>query len=236
MAMMAGPTGTTRTAPNVAVPLHALFEAVSDGVLVTDATGKRTYSNQAMQALLGLDPVADAGSQAPEWLPVAHRERYHEVIARTAKSEPGDEIVVLEWGVIDASGAERAVIARLFPVRGSNGGDSAAVLWLIQPLDTAPPERPAEWAAALERIAHELQALGFGGAAASPAMSHTYEGADRLTRRERDVVVCLLEGERVVSIAERLDLSPHTVRNHLKSIFRKLEVHSQAELVRHVRG
>lgn len=233
---MAGPTGLTRTAPNVAVPLHALFEAVSDGVLVTDAIGTRTYSNQAMQALLGLDPAADAGSQAPEWLPLAHRDRYHEVIARTARSEPGDEIVVLEWGVIDATGSERSVIARLFPVRGSNGGDSAAVLWLIQPLEAVPAERPSEWAAALERIASELQSLGFGSPTSAVASTQTFEGADRLTRRERDVVVCLLEGERVVSIAERLDLSPHTVRNHLKSIFRKLEVHSQAELVRHVRG
>ena len=233
---MAGPSGMTRTAPNVAVPLHALFEAVSDGVLVTDATGKRTYSNQAMQALLGLDPSTEAGSQAPEWLPEAHRDRYHEVITRTARSEPGDEIVVLEWGVIDATGAERPVIARLFPVRGSNGGDSAAVLWLIQPLEAVRPDRPAEWAAALERIAHELQSLGFGTGVSAAPTTHDYEGADRLTRRERDVVVCLLEGERVVSIAERLDLSPHTVRNHLKSIFRKLEVHSQAELVRHVRG
>ncbi len=32
-------------------------------------------------------------------------------------------------------------------------------------------------------------------------------------------------------IAELLEVSEHTVRNHLKSIFRKLEVHSQAELV-----
>ena len=236
MELMAGPTGMTRTAPNVAVPLHALFEAVSDGVLVTDATGRRTYSNQAMQALLGLDPAAEAGSDAPAWLPVAHRDRYHEVITRTARSEPGDEIVVLEWGVIDASGAERPVIARLFPVRGPNGGDSAAVLWLIQPLEAVPAERPSEWAAALERIASELQSLGFGAAAATAPTAQSFEGADRLTRRERDVVVCLLEGERVVSIAERLDLSPHTVRNHLKSIFRKLDVHSQAELVRHVRG
>jgi len=31
-------------------------------------------------------------------------------------------------------------------------------------------------------------------------------------------------------------VSEHTVRNHLKSIFRKLEVHSQAELVGMIRS
>lgn len=225
----------TRSAPNVAVPLHALFEAVSDGVLITDAVGTRTYSNKALRDLLGSDPTADAGSAAPDWLPPAHQERYHEVIARTARSEPGDEIVVLEWAVVDASGRERPLIARLFPVRSSNGGDSAAVLWLMQPVDT-PTTGAAEWGAALERIAAEVARLGFGGSARAVTVTHGYEGAERLTRRERDVVQCLLEGDRVVSIAERLDLSPHTVRNHLKSIFRKLGVHSQAELVKHVRG
>lgn len=233
---MVGSSGATRSAPNVAVPLHALFEAVSDGVLITDAAGTRTYSNQAMQELLGTDPTAEATAGAPQWLPEAHQARYHEVVSRTARSNAGDEIVVLEWAVIDASGAERPVIARLFPVRGANGGDSTAVLWLMQPVHADGDEVPSEWGAALERIAAEVNRLGFGAGPQATPISHGYEGADRLTRREQDVVQCLLEGERVVSIAERLDLSPHTVRNHLKSIFRKLGVHSQAELVRHVRG
>jgi len=234
--LMASFSGATRSAPNVAVPLHALFEAVSDGVLITDAVGTRTYSNQAMKDLLGVDPAADRSSRTPEWLSEPHRDRYFDVIERTAQSEPGDEIVVLEWAIVDASGTERPIIARLFPVRGSNGGDSAAVLWLMQPVEPIPTEGPAEWGSALERIAAEVNRLGFGGTVRAVNLAHGYEGADRLTRRERDVVQCLLEGERVISIAERLDLSPHTVRNHLKSIFRKLDVHSQAELVKRVRG
>ena len=32
-------------------------------------------------------------------------------------------------------------------------------------------------------------------------------------------------------LLQLLEVSEHTVRNHLKSIFRKLGVHSQAELV-----
>jgi two-component system response regulator DegU len=53
----------------------------------------------------------------------------------------------------------------------------------------------------------------------------------RLSSRERDVLARLLEGERVHAIAEALFVSESTVRNHLSSIFRKVGVHSQAELI-----
>lgn len=52
-----------------------------------------------------------------------------------------------------------------------------------------------------------------------------------LTRREREITSLLTEGWRVRQIAERLELSEHTVRNHLKSIFRKTETHGQTELL-----
>ena len=83
----------------------------------------------------------------------------------------------------------------------------------------------------MQRISDELARVGVGttGTQAEPVPSHP--DLELLSRRERDVVTHLLQGHRVVSIAELLDVSEHTVRNHLKSIFRKLGVHSQAELV-----
>lgn len=55
-----------------------------------------------------------------------------------------------------------------------------------------------------------------------------------LSEREREIAVALLEGYRVATIARRLFLSPSTVRDHLSSIFRKVGVSSQAELVERV--
>jgi len=52
-----------------------------------------------------------------------------------------------------------------------------------------------------------------------------------LSPREQEVLRQLLEGYRVGTIARRLFISPHTVRNHLKKIFAKLEVRSQTELM-----
>ena len=53
----------------------------------------------------------------------------------------------------------------------------------------------------------------------------------QLSRRETQVAEELLRGSGPSEIARALHISPHTARNHLKSILRKLGVHSQAALV-----
>jgi PAS domain S-box-containing protein len=58
---------------------------------------------------------------------------------------------------------------------------------------------------------------------------------NELTRRELDVVRRLVAGDRVRAIAEGLFLSRSTVRNHLSSVYRKLGVRSQQELVNRFR-
>ena len=52
-----------------------------------------------------------------------------------------------------------------------------------------------------------------------------------LSPRKLDVLRRLLANGRVVTIASDLNISPHTVRNHLRSTYRKLGVHSQVELI-----
>ena len=53
----------------------------------------------------------------------------------------------------------------------------------------------------------------------------------RLTTREREIVALMASGVNRKKIAERLRLSETTIRNHLNSIFTKLELSSQLELV-----
>lgn len=61
-------------------------------------------------------------------------------------------------------------------------------------------------------------------------------GLSRLTTRELDIVGRLLRGDRVPAIAETLFLSQSTVRNHLSSVFGKLRVSSQQQLLDLLRG
>jgi DNA-binding NarL/FixJ family response regulator len=52
-----------------------------------------------------------------------------------------------------------------------------------------------------------------------------------LSDREREVLGLLLDHKRPPAIAKALFISQHTVRNHLKSIFGKMNVSSQQELL-----
>lgn len=75
--------------------------------------------------------------------------------------------------------------------------------------------------------------LAMARAHAAPAAHAEGNG---LSTREREVVDLLANGARVVTIAQQLQLSSHTVRNHLKSVFRKLNLHGQHELFEYWRG
>lgn len=54
-----------------------------------------------------------------------------------------------------------------------------------------------------------------------------------LTRREQEVLRLMTGGANTRIIAERLHVSPATVRNHVQNIFAKLGVHSRLEAVAH---
>jgi len=54
--------------------------------------------------------------------------------------------------------------------------------------------------------------------------------ADRLTPREREVVALVAERHTTAVIASRLHISPQTVKNHLRSAYRKLGIQSREAL------
>lgn len=56
-----------------------------------------------------------------------------------------------------------------------------------------------------------------------------------LTEREREVLALIAQGYTNQAIAERLVISPKTVRNHISSIFSKLQVTSRLEAIRRAR-
>lgn len=58
--------------------------------------------------------------------------------------------------------------------------------------------------------------------------------AEPLTRREHEIVMLVAEGLTNAQVAERLSISPGTVRRHLENVFTKLDVHTRTAAVAHL--
>jgi DNA-binding NarL/FixJ family response regulator len=95
-----------------------------------------------------------------------------------------------------------------------------------------------------EEILHALHTVGRGGAAFSPRMAERLAGLfasfaaapakeafPTLTAREREVLDLLASGLTYREIAQRLFVVDKTVRNHIGSIFAKLQVHDRATAI-----
>jgi DNA-binding NarL/FixJ family response regulator len=52
-----------------------------------------------------------------------------------------------------------------------------------------------------------------------------------LTRREKEILACLVEGMSYKMIADECAISIDTVNMHIKNIYKKLQVHSKSEAV-----
>jgi len=55
-----------------------------------------------------------------------------------------------------------------------------------------------------------------------------------LTNTEAEIALRLTRGDDLKQIADKLSVSPWTVRTHLQHLFAKTDTHRQAELVRHL--
>jgi two-component system nitrate/nitrite response regulator NarL len=115
----------------------------------------------------------------------------------------------------------------------------AVVDYIVKPFDFEELLRAVQRALETRKAARLLESLRMALSdgslvaqiarrAAGPANGHA---GDSLTPREREIVSALSTGQRVGAIAGRLGVSEHTVRNHLKAVYRKLDVHSQVELL-----
>jgi DNA-binding NarL/FixJ family response regulator len=70
--------------------------------------------------------------------------------------------------------------------------------------------------------------------ATKPAVSET-SNAEQLTGREHEVALLLINGDTYKQVAWRLNISPDTVRQHIKHIYRKLQINSRVQLINEFR-
>ncbi|MGC2170957.1 MAG: response regulator transcription factor [Candidatus Sulfotelmatobacter sp.] len=78
---------------------------------------------------------------------------------------------------------------------------------------------------------HEMAVLVEALASAQMPRTIGADGLELLTKREMEVVRCLVQGLTNREIAERLGLSQHTIKNYLFRVFDKLGVSNRVELL-----
>lgn len=59
------------------------------------------------------------------------------------------------------------------------------------------------------------------------------ESAVRMTKRERQVIELIADGSANKEIAQKLHLSPHTVKSHVHNILEKLALNSRVQIAKH---
>jgi LuxR family maltose regulon positive regulatory protein len=98
--------------------------------------------------------------------------------------------------------------------------------WKIVTLDsrTATPTSKSPF---LESLLPQRDAPNAGNGVAQPI----HRVSDRLTARECDVLAMISQGCSNKRIARALEISPETVKSHIKHIFLKLEVGTRTEAV-----
>lgn len=211
----------TVVAENLARAYGPVLEALVQPVAVLDAQWRHVSDNGAFRALVGARFGALAGVAPP--LP------YLPVHPGTLERQ-GHASIDLRRGDGDTVRCDVRVHSVAFA-----SGEVLGRFLIGQPQWAAPTTHLHRIEAALGQLATELQNLR--GRATEPRHHPVagVPGLDRLSERESEVLAMIADGRRVPAIAAELFLSQHTVRNHLKAIFRKVGVTNQAELMELIR-
>lgn len=92
----------------------------------------------------------------------------------------------------------------------------------------------------LSEIKESIKTIGSGHAYMSPSIARKVMGyfspvkkatENNLTPKETEIVESLVKGWSYKLIADKLEISINTVRQHIRNIYKKLEVNSKAEVI-----
>ncbi len=126
-----------------------------------------------------------------------------------------------EWGTRDPRLADMAAMLRVMrPLNGRDADGTTEQRRLLADLVRLVGRRVAAPAAAAA-----------GPRAASPAVEPPPAAAQGLPPRMGQTLHYLLTGDSEKQVAQRLNLSPHTVHVYVKKLYRHFEVSSRAELL-----
>jgi PAS domain S-box-containing protein len=216
----------------------SFIDELGCGLAARDREMKIVYVNDRLLHWLGHERAEILGQESGILFPAKIRDL---LLMEKDEIEGGDLRARLTV-CLKKDGTGFPVLLLPQPFRDDNGEVIGGVAVIVD-LTTIQMAKQAGYAAEgtvrslLERIALEIQSIGIVAdhpAATRAPLEHPELAG--LSPREMEILTQLLSAHRVPQIAETLHISPHTVRNHLKSIFGKVDVSSQAALIRKVRS
>ena len=159
-------------------------------------------------------------------------------IEATARGEGPIRLLLRPAFVLDASITVTEMVFTRMPIDRADGGSVIvqlveATTWGGEIASCDDRSSQAELESALRRI-HDLilQFRSHTGLVEDDLPTIAEPLPESLSKRRRQVATAVLSGKTVKDIADAFDLSPHTIRNHLKVVYRQLGVNSRAELQR----
>ncbi|MBW2282264.1 MAG: PAS domain-containing protein [Deltaproteobacteria bacterium] len=213
---MASPAAVTPGDPIAQMDLAAIVEGLSCGVIARDAEGLIVYANPRVLTWLQYERDELVGQPLASLVPPEMREL---ALEETRAVEQGD--LRARITVFRRKDSTTLPILAIPSVPESGCCAAFAIIIELAAIQTAKT--------AAESLSASLRAsLEFALPSLSPDLRS-------VSAREREVLTLLVGGDRVPTIARRLEISPNTVRNHLKSMYRKLGVGSQSDLIERVR-
>ena len=213
--------------------LLTVVETMNCGLSASDPQGVVVYANPRLLAWLRCEWDDVVGYPAMNLAVPEHADMLH---AEAQAMREGDLRVRLV--VLRRKGSTTfpvLLIPHLFYDEEGNFEGTFSITVDLGAVQTAKrvgiDDAPLGVAAKLDEIARQLAALTRHAEYPGGPVDRRHPALADLSRREIETLEHLLVGERVSTIAANLFISEHTVRSHLKSVFRKTGTSSQAELV-----
>lgn len=195
----------SRFGSQAVVRLRAAFEHSRHPMLIADDQRRWVTGNVAACDLLGIAAEALSWRTMDDFTPPGERDRLAE-----------------QWEVFLTNGAAEGWYQLYVPERGAMPLEFSATANVLPSRHLAvflPPD---------EAFAEEMEGTPESAWTPVPAQS-----GDRtaLTEREREVITLVAAGLQSGEVAERLFLSPETIKSHVRNALGKLGAHTRAHAV-----
>ncbi len=224
-------------------PFRPVLDRLAYPIIILGTDLCAAYVNSAFEQLVGIpaQELMGVGPPFPFWGASEHEKVFK--LCGNIPTDPASSASVREFSITfsHSSGQRLPMNVVYLALRDSEGeltghfslvnGDGESSADAARGEGGSDRAREERLEDGLSQVALILNRLGFSHWIPPSPIPLSDPGKRGLSPREWESLRHLLAGHRAPAIAGILGISPNTARNHLKSVFRKLGVSSQKELL-----